>query len=287
MLDDRSYMQDSSPRYHSAAMTLFWTIIVAYFLQLTDGVYNGGRITNLLALSPQGIRSGYVWQLLTFQFLHGGFFHIIFNLLALWSFGRGLEQILGTRKFLQIYFGAGVIGGILQLILGFIGPKLWGGYTVGASAGICGMIAVYAMLEPHGTIHFWMIPLRAKTVLIGLAAFSVFGIIVPFDRSAHAAHLGGLVTGVAFVRWFLNNDWRLPKFNFRPKSRPRELVSTPAGGFWKKSKPIPPEEDIPSGDFISKEVDPILDKIHAHGLQSLTDRERKILEAARSKMSKR
>lgn len=287
MLDDRSYMQDSSPRYHSASMTLFWVIIGAFFLQLTDGVYNGGRMTNLLALSPAGIRSGYVWQLVTFQFLHGGFFHIIFNLFALWSFGRGLEQILGTRKFLQIYFGAGVIGGFFQLILGFLGPQIWGGYTVGASAGICGMIAVYAMLEPHGTIYFWMIPLRAKAFLIGLAAFSVFGIVVPFDRSAHAAHLGGLLAGIAFVRWFLNNDWRLPKFEFRRKARPRELVSTPAGGFWKKAKPMPPEEDIPSGDFISKEVDPILDKIHAHGLQSLTDRERKILEAARSKMSKR
>ena len=143
------------------------------------------------------------------------------------------------------------------------------------------------MIDPHSTISFWGIPIRAKPFLIGLTCFSVFGIVVPFDRTAHAAHLGGIAAGFAFVRWFMHSEWSFPKFNFRRQPRPRELVSTPAGGFWKKSKPMPTEEDIPSGDFMSKEVDPILDKIHAHGLQSLTERERKILEAARSKMSKR
>ena len=268
-------------------MTLFWVIIGVFFFQLVDRTYNGGRIEALLALSPSGIRRGFIWQLVTFQFLHGGFFHLIFNLLALWSFGRGLEQILGTRKFLQMYFAAGVIGGLFQLALGFIAPQIWGGFTVGASAGICGMIAVYAMLEPHGTVYFWMIPIRAKFLLMGLAAFSVFGIIVPFDRSAHAAHLGGLITGIAFVRWFMNNDWALPKFSFRKPKRERQLVSAPAGGFWKKPKAMPAEEDIPSGDFMSKEVDPILDKISAQGMQSLTEKERRILEAARAKMAKR
>src|SRR5688572_19923760 len=287
MLDDRSYMQESSPRYRSASMTLFWVIIGVFFFQLTDRVYNHGRIFNLFALSPTGIRSGYVWQLFTFQFLHGGFIHLIFNLFALWSFGRGVEQILGTRKFLQAYFAAGVIGGIFQIVLGFAGPGIWGGYTVGASAGICGIIAVYAMIEPHGTVYFWMIPLRAKAFLIGIAAFSVFGIVVPFDRSAHAAHLGGLVTGIVLVRWFLSTDWAFPRLRLRRAPRERRLVGAAAGGFWKKPKAMPPEEDIPSGDFISKEVDPILDKIHAHGMQSLTDRERRILEAARAKMSRR
>jgi membrane associated rhomboid family serine protease len=280
-------MRDPSDNYCSASVTLFWTIIVAFFLQQIDFVYFGGRANALLGLSPDGIRHGYIWQFLTFQFLHSGWLHLFFNLFALWSFGRVVEQIIGTRRFLQVYFGAGVIGGILQVILGFIDPKIWGGYTVGASAGICGIIAVSTMIDPHSSISFWGIPIRAKPFLIGLICFSIFGIVVPFDRSAHAAHLGGIMAGIAFVRWFMNNDWSFPKFRFRPRSAPRELVSTPAGGFWKKSKSIPPDEDIPSGDFISKEVDPILDKIHAHGLQSLTDRERRILEAARAKMSRR
>jgi membrane associated rhomboid family serine protease len=287
MLGDRSYMRDSGEGNRSTAMTIFWVIIVAFLLQQVDAVYNSGRLNFALALSPAGIRKGYVWEFITFQFLHAGWWHLFFNLFALWSFGRVVEQILGTKRFLQVYFGAGVVGGIFQVIFGFIAPQIWGYSTVGASAGICGIIAVTTMIDPHSTISFWGIPIRAKPFLIGFTCFSIFGIVVPFDRTAHAAHLGGIAAGIAFVRWFMNNDWSFPKFNFRPRSRPRELVSAPAGGFWKKSKPMPPEEDIPSGDFISKEVDPILDKIHAHGLQSLTDHERKILEAARSKMSKR
>jgi hypothetical protein len=86
----------------------------------------------------------------------------------------------------------------------------------------------------------------------------------------------------------MNNDWRFPKINFRRAPRPRELVNAPAGSFWKKAKPRPDDEPpLPTGDFITKEVDPILDKISAHGIQSLTDRERRILEAARAKMAKR
>jgi membrane associated rhomboid family serine protease len=287
MLGDRSYMRDSSEGYRSAAMTIFWCIIGAFLLQAIDAVYNDGRVTNLLALKTSGVRRGYIWQFFTFQFLHSGLWHLLFNLLALWSFGRSVEIILGTRRFLIAYFASGAIGGLFQVTLGFINPNFWGNTTLGASAGISGMIAVSAMIDPHGTVSFWGFPMRAKPFLIGFGLFSIFGIIVPFIPWAHAAHLGGMLAGIAYVRWFMHHDWSLPKFNFRPKSRPRELVTTPAGGFWKKAKPMPPEEDIPSGDFISKEVDPILDKIHAHGLQSLTDRERKILEAARSKMSKR
>jgi membrane associated rhomboid family serine protease len=289
MLEDRSYMRESSGHDRSASMTLFWVIVGTFFFQLADGVYNGGRITSLLTLSPAGIRHGFLWQFVTFQFLHANFIHLLFNMLALWSFGRGLEQILGTRRFLQVYFAAGIIGGICQVILGFLLPNVWGGAVVGASAGICGMIAVYATIDPHSTIYFWMIPLRAQVFLIGLVALSIFGIVVPFDRSAHAAHLGGILTGIAFVRWFMNNDWAFSKLDFRRKQepRPRELVTTPAGSFWKKSKSSPGAEDLPSGDFISKEVDPILDKISAHGIQSLTESERRILEAARAKMSRR
>lgn len=289
MLDDRSYMRESSEGYRSAAMTLFWVIIGAFLLQQIDLFYNDGRMRQFLALSPGGIKSGFVWQFFTFQFLHAGILHLLFNLLGLWSFGKGLEQVLGTKRFLIAYFGSGVLGGVLQVLLGFVGPQIWGGDTVGASAGICGMIAVYAMLEPHSTVSVWGIPMRARALMIGLAFISLFFIVVPVGGAAHGAHLGGILAGIAFVKWFFNTDWSMPRFQFRKAPRSRELVNAPAGGgFWKKApKSLPPEEDLPSGDYISKEVDPILDKISAHGIQSLTERERRILEAARAKMAKR
>lgn len=287
MLEDRSYMRQSPGHYRSAAVTLLWVISICYLLQQVDIYYNGAALHRYLALSPEGIRHGFIWQLFTFQFLHGGFLHLFFNLLGLYSFGRGLEEVIGTRRFLQIYFGAGAIGGVFQVLLGFIAPNMWGMMTVGASAGICGMIAVYAMLEPHGTVYIWGFPMRAMPFAIGLGLLSLFFIAVPVGNTAHAAHLGGLLAGFAFVRWFFHNDWSLPRIKFKSAPQPRELVNASSGPFWKKAKPLPEEEPLPSGDFISKEVDPILDKISAHGIQSLTERERRILEAARARMSKR
>ncbi len=288
MLEDRAYMRQSPGHYRSAAMTIFYLVIGCFLVQQVDLFYNRGRLNHYLALSPAGIKQGYIWQFFTFQFLHVGVLHLLFNLLGLYSFGKGLEQVIGTRRFLQGYLISGAIGGVFQVALGFISPGLWGYPTVGASAGICGIIAIYAMLEPHGSVSVWGFPMRAKAFAIGLALLSIFFIVVPVGATAHGAHLGGLLAGAAFVRWFMHSDWSLPRIRFKQAPRPRELVNAPSGSFWKKAKVLPEEElPLPTGDFISKEVDPILDKISAHGIQSLTDRERRILEAARAKMAKR
>jgi len=100
---------------------------------------------------------------------------------------------------------------------------------------------------------------------------------------AHAAHLGGILAGFAYLRWGSLAEKLFVRRRVRP--RPRELmkVHLPKSGGWHKSE----SEDVPPGEFISREVDPILDKISAHGIQSLTPRERKILEAARAKMERR
>jgi hypothetical protein len=103
---------------------------------------------------------------------------------------------------------------------------------------------------------------------------------------ADAAHLGGIVTGIVFIRYAIHWDWHWPRLRRVPQPAPRRLVkvsSRPARA-WGRGKT---EEDLPAEEFLSKEVDPILDKISAHGIQSLTDRERRILEAAREKMAKR
>jgi hypothetical protein len=224
--------------------------------------------------------------------MHAGIFHLVFNLFTLFFFGKALEETLGTRRFLQAYFGSGIAGGLLQVLCtGLLYPTPYAHVdTVGASAGIMGIIAVYAMINPYQAINIWgIIPVRAMWFLVAAALISFYFTIIPVGATAHAAHLGGLIFGVAYAKWFMDNDWSFARLRlrFHHDPKPRELVTTPAGGFWKKSKSISADEEIPSGDFISKEVDPILDKIHAHGLQSLTDRERKILEAARAKMSRR
>jgi hypothetical protein len=115
-------------------------------------------------------------------------------------------------------------------------------------------------------------------------------LIFPLDNIAHAAHLGGMLTGIVFVRYALHWNWRWhwPRLRQPRAQTVRPLVHAQhrTSGLWGQ-KQRGAEEDLPTDEFLSQAVDPILDKISAHGIQSLTERERRILEAAREKMVRR
>jgi hypothetical protein len=127
----------------------------------------------------------------------------------------------------------------------------------------------------------------AKFFFIISVILSVFFILIPASGRdvgvAHGAHLGGLLFGYTYARWMIHWEWKLPKLNFL--RRPKVFVHSRQPSSWPSQKRE--KFDLPSDEFISREVDPILDKISAHGIQSLTERERRILEAARAKMAKR
>lgn len=296
MLDDRSYMRRPAPAIQwSPTIALLVLNLAVYLIQISSSQF---PINEYFALSKDGLLHGYVWQLLTFQFLHGGHFHLIFNLLALYMFGRPVEERLGKAAFLKLYLISGMIGGLFQAGLGFILPMQFGLPVLGASAGLCGLVAAFALLEPEATILlFFIIPMRAKYVL-GLAVIlTLTFLILSFkpesaqagEKVAHAAHLGGLLAGIAYLRWgsYVESMFlaRRPR---RTMIRPRELirVHSPKAAPWQQPKAGEAEE-LPPAEFISREVDPILDKISAHGIHSLTPRERRILEAARAKIRKR
>lgn len=306
MLENRDYMREpesGSPfRFRWTACTMLMVALVVIFaLQQINAVYFHTKAEMWLGLTAAGLKSGYLWQLLTFQFLHGGLLHLLCNLLGLFYFGRFVEHVLGTRRFLVAYFAAGVVGGILQGLLMIAIPSHFGGILFGASAGISGMFAVFAMLERDTTVQlYFVLPVRAMTLLVVLCGISLFFTLVPSrqDATAHAAHLGGLLAGIAWVKlgWHreyvtlpwegLFSRWR----RWRPlegRQRKQELVRAAKvrTESWRRAAPDSPAE-LPSEEFISKEVDPILDKISAHGIHSLTDHERKILDAARKRMSK-
>ncbi len=293
MIGDRYYMRDdfrSSQR--SATVILIILLIAAFALQQINLVYLGFNERKWLALSPTSLTHGYLWQLVTFQFLHGGLIHCLFNCVGLYFFGRVVEERLGPANMLRIYFGGGLAGGLLQALLGVALPTLFGHDTVGASAGVFALFASYCLLEPDGVVLlFFVLPVKARHLLVASLVIAAFFILVPSDQGiAHAAHLGGLLLGLAYLRYNLHSVDLLAAFRRRTPPPPRrELVRTRASGrtFWQKAEPAPPFEDLPPAEFISREVDPILDKISAHGIQSLTPRERRILEQARAKMSKR
>jgi hypothetical protein len=209
-------------------------------------------------------------------------------------FGREIEAALGWKTFLTLYFASGVLGGMVQILAALVLGGSFAGSVVGASAGAFGLVAAFAMLYPERPLMmllFFVIPLsmRAKYLLLISGVLALVGIAFPADNVAHAAHLGGMLTGIFFIRYLIHWNWRWPAFgkSFR-RSPVRKLVNVHSKKTapWKTSV-APAEEDLPAEEFLRREVDPILDKISAHGIQSLTERERRVLEAARAKMSKR
>ena len=133
----------------------------------------------------------------------------------------------------------------------------------------------------------FFIRIPAKVLFWCELGISIFFTLVPSDRGiAHAAHLGGILAAIAYMRW----DMPRPTINWNPwqgRRRKRQLVQAAAQVSRTRGKRDSAPVELPPEEFISKEVDPILDKISAHGIHSLTPRERQILEAARSKMGRR
>lgn len=287
--------------YASASVVLMVVLVVAFALQCINEVYLHSPGEIWLALTPAALARGYVWQLLTFQFLHASLWHLIGNLIGLWYFGRFVEHVLGLRRFLVAYFAAGVCGGLLQALLMLVFPLHFGGYVFGASAGVMGMFAIFARLQADSVVRLnFVLPIRADVLLWITAAISLFFTLVPSTRggsAAHAAHLGGILLGWAWVKLGWHHDyvvlpWEnlLAQFRARRRSQAaRQPEFVPASSQRAKGWPAGAGREEPEAapDFVSAEVDPILDKISAHGIQSLTERERKVLESARKKMGRR
>lgn len=281
-LYDRDYMRDDEPGWRpvratpwSATIMLLVALIAVFVVQLAMSLKGDPSFEQTFALSLNGIFSGRIWQLFTFQFLHGNLLHIALNGFALYSFGRVVEQELGRARFLWLYFLSGIAGGLLQVASTLLLRQPADAHVVGASAGIAGLVGAFILSHPDARLLILPIPfpIRAWTLLWIILPLSVIGSIFPFGGIAHAAHLGGLLAGGAFIRW----TWIMPR---RPRSRP--------GGIVEIRRPTPPplQNAPPDDDYIASEVDPILDKIATQGIHSLTERERRILESARKRMNK-
>jgi len=273
-------------------MILLITLVVVFVAEWVAIFYGHLPVEEWLGLSLQGLRDKHVWQLLTFQFLHLGPwpFHLLFNCIGLYFFGRSVEEAIGTRSFLKLYFSAGFFGGVVQILTTWLLPNHPDGWVVGASAGVMGLIAAFARLFPMREItmfvYFFPITLRASYFFWFSLLLSAFGTLIPFGGMAHGAHLGGLLMGVGYLRWSESNP-QLFRSPFASRRRKRQLVQAAAQITRWRGRQDDSSAQLPPEEFISKEVDPILDKISAHGFQSLTPRERQILEAASSKMTKR
>lgn len=161
-------------------------------------------------LSLESFQAGAWWQLLSYQFLHGGWWHLVFNLMFLHSLGPVMECTFGRWRFVLLYVGSGVMGGLVHLAGAVLSPDHFSHPVVGASAGLCGLLAalgaIYAEIRLP-LLLFFIFPVRvkAKWVLGGFALLTVVGTLVPIGRVAHLSHLGGLLGGLCAVN-FLRSE---------------------------------------------------------------------------------
>src|SRR5205814_1006538 len=147
----------------------------------------------------------WVWQVGTYMFLHGGIFHIVFNMLALWMFGAELERMWGTRYFLKFYLVTGIGAGALTVLFSLLpfafARQLQFANVIGASGAIYGLLLAYALYFPDRPIYMYFVfPIPAKIFVAIMGAIAFLSSMSEAGGVANATHLGGLLVGYVFLK---------------------------------------------------------------------------------------
>lgn len=181
-------------------------LIAANVLMFVITILTGGAIADLLGLEPQDTLAGLrIWQPVTYMFLHGGFFHILFNMLTLWMFGTELERMWGSRFFTKYYFVCGLGAAATQILLSFVpgsfGDQMYLTTTIGASGAVYGVLLAYALYFPNRPIYMYFVfPIPVKYFVMILGGISLLSAMGGGGGVAHTAHLGGLVAGYLYLK---------------------------------------------------------------------------------------
>lgn len=220
----------------------------------------------LLGLTPVLLWKGYIWQPVTYMFLHAGFFHLLFNMFVLWMFGSALESTWGTRRFLKFYFICGVGAGLLNALVTPGSPIP----TVGSSGAIYGLLLAFGILFPNQLIYIWGIfPVKAKHFVVFIGIIELMSAMSTSEsKIAHFAHLGGMLFGLVYLKW---DDWMRPfSGQLQEKKRGQHLKKV-----WDREKEMMRLRD---------EIDELLDKLKRNGIDSLTPDEHKFIKKASRKL---
>jgi membrane associated rhomboid family serine protease len=224
-------------------------------------------MNSILGLVPVlVVKKYFIWQLFTYMFLHGGFFHLFFNMFVLWMFGSEIESIWGRNEFLKYYFITGVGAGIVYVIVkhNSVIP------TIGASGAVYGLLLAFGLTFPNRYVYlYFFLPIKAKFLVL------IFGCIEFFsafsgsrDNIAHFAHLGGLLVGFLYLK-LLKGKGRIWKKVILVERKDKDI-----------------DVEIDDTDFEDK-VNDVLRKLSKVGLNGLTPYERRILEDARKRYNSR
>jgi len=262
-----------APRWTPPQRVVLYSVIglnVAIFCaQLFLQASQPELIGRYLGLSYRGIDQAYAWQFLSAMFLHVGFLSFAASVAALYFVGRDVEAIIGQRHFLYLYL-CGMIAGELGHL--FLMPKATA--LLAGEGGIAAIIVAYATILPELEIAgalFFVVPLKLRTKHLAYALLAASIMMILFVRHGivgHSAWIGGCAAG-----WFYAHllGFGRPSFIQRSLSRRRQ-----AGERLRQ---------MSFNEFVSEEIDPLLDKISCSGLGSLTRSERRTLARVREKMA--
>ena len=280
-----------------------------FLLTALSRPFLGGLLVDVLAFHPSNVLLQ-PWGAVTYMFVHGGVWHILFNMLVLFFFGPPLEERWGGSEFVRFYLIAGLGGAALSFLFAFNAS------VIGASAAVYGVMLAFAMTWPDSPIYVWGIfPVKAKWLVGFLFVLALVGAGGGGgDGIAHFAHLGGIVAGFLYLRI----GGRLQRLNLGIPSSPSRRPGNGGGGggglrrgritqvsvLTRDEVPDPPRRGVgtPEGSGVGSaarmvrppragrdgrtgdenalldEVDRVLDKISATGIQSLTAAERQLLD---------
>ncbi len=240
-------------------------IFILQFIAQT--ILKTSLLESMFGLTTAAVLQGYIWQLVTYSFLHGDIMHLLMNMLTLWMFGSEIEAHYGNKAFLKFYFFCVFMGGLVTVIASMFGfPQ---GTVIGASGGTFGLLAAFAFLWPNREIIFMLIfPLRAKFFVMILMLMIVFS---QGGHIAHMAHLGGILGAFIFIK--LYQGWQ----------------SNGSGTNWSLSRYLQKrrfqryQQEMYNRENAKKKVDELLEKISKEGMNSLSRSEKKFLNEASQK----
>jgi len=240
-------------------------IMPANFMEYTFGISYIGIFRDLM-----------IWQPLTYMFLHGGWLHIIFNLIALWMFAGELEIAWGRKKFLRYYIFSGIGAGLFISLMNYIAYTYYGStpVTIGASGAIYAILLAYAMLWPNREVLlYFILPIKIKYLVLAFGIMEFFGTLSSAAGAggniSHIGHLGGIITGFFLVKYMSESK------------SPTKKGDSFFESLNKKSRLENKKKVIDSRIEAKRIIDTLLEKIAREGMDSLTPEERKNLEWAR------
>lgn len=231
---------------------------IVFFLQMTMPAF-----ANSLAFIPS-LALVRPWTIVTYMFLHGGLMHIAFNMLALFFFGPRVEERLGSRAFVTLYFLSGISGALLSFLLA---PR---SAIVGASAAVFGVMLAFAYFWPTAPIYIWgVLPIQARILVLITTVLALYsGLRGSRGGVADFAHLGGYAGAFAYLKWRERSS---------DSRRFRDAVTAPVAEAKDKLVRWRNIDTRAVHEVNRDEVNRILDKISATGLGSLTGQERTFL----------